>query len=34
VWFGAAEHGANMAGGPHHAMRAHASGLCLYNDAE
>ncbi|HEV2637072.1 MAG TPA: acetoin utilization protein AcuC [Actinocrinis sp.] len=33
VWSGAAEHGANMAGGLHHAMRAHASGFCLYNDA-
>lgn len=33
VWSGAAEHGADMAGGLHHAMRAHASGFCLYNDA-
>jgi acetoin utilization protein AcuC len=33
VWSGAAEHAANMAGGLHHAMRAHASGFCLYNDA-
>jgi acetoin utilization protein AcuC len=33
VWSGRAEHGANMAGGLHHAMRAHASGFCLYNDA-
>ncbi len=32
VWSGAAEHAANMAGGLHHAMRAHASGFCLYND--
>ena len=33
VWSGRAEHGANLAGGLHHAMRAHASGFCLYNDA-
>jgi acetoin utilization protein AcuC len=33
VWSGAATHAANMAGGLHHAMRAHASGFCLYNDA-
>ena len=33
VWSGAAEHGANMAGGLHHAMRDHASGFCVYNDA-
>lgn len=32
VWSGQAEHGANMAGGLHHAMREHASGFCLYND--
>jgi len=32
VWSGKAAHGANMAGGLHHAMRAHASGFCLYND--
>ncbi|MGH3417292.1 MAG: acetoin utilization protein AcuC [Actinocrinis sp.] len=32
VWSGAAAHGANMAGGLHHAMRARASGFCLYND--
>ncbi|MBS2964160.1 acetoin utilization protein AcuC [Actinocrinis puniceicyclus] len=32
VWSGAAGHAANMAGGLHHAMRAHASGFCLYND--
>lgn len=33
VWSGAARHAANMAGGLHHAMRGHASGFCLYNDA-
>jgi len=33
VWSGRAAHGANIAGGLHHAMRAHASGFCLYNDA-
>lgn len=32
VWSGGARHAANMAGGLHHAMRAHASGFCLYND--
>ena len=32
VWTGAAEHGANIAGGLHHAMRARASGFCIYND--
>jgi len=32
VWSGASLHAANMAGGLHHAMRAHASGFCLYND--
>jgi len=32
VWSGAAMHGANVAGGLHHAMRAHASGFCIYND--
>jgi acetoin utilization protein AcuC len=32
VWSGQAAHAANMAGGLHHAMRAHASGFCLYND--
>lgn len=33
VWLGEAEHAANMAGGLHHAMRARASGFCVYNDA-
>ena len=32
VWTGAAEHGVNVAGGLHHAMRRHASGFCVYND--
>jgi acetoin utilization protein AcuC len=32
VWSGAALHGANVAGGLHHAMRASASGFCIYND--
>ncbi len=32
VWSGAVEHGANIAGGLHHAMRASASGFCIYND--
>jgi acetoin utilization protein AcuC len=32
VWSGQCAHAANMAGGLHHAMRAHASGFCLYND--
>jgi acetoin utilization protein AcuC len=32
VWSGSAEHGANIAGGLHHAMRDHASGFCVYND--
>jgi acetoin utilization protein AcuC len=32
VWRGEAEHAANMAGGLHHAMRARASGFCVYND--
>jgi len=29
---GTAEHGASIAGGLHHAMRASASGFCIYND--
>lgn len=33
VWSGRAAHGANLAGGLHHAMRARASGFCVYNDA-
>jgi acetoin utilization protein AcuC len=32
VWTGASEHAVNIAGGLHHAMRAHASGFCVYND--
>jgi acetoin utilization protein AcuC len=32
VWSGAAQHGASIAGGLHHAMRASASGFCIYND--
>jgi len=32
VWTGAAEHAANISGGLHHAMRAAASGFCIYND--
>ncbi len=32
VWSGAAEHGASIAGGLHHAMRGQASGFCVYND--
>ncbi len=32
VWAGAAQHGASIAGGLHHAMRASASGFCIYND--
>jgi acetoin utilization protein AcuC len=32
VWTGQAEHAANLAGGLHHAMRASASGFCVYND--
>ena len=32
VWSGAAQHGASIAGGLHHAMRASASGFCVYND--
>ena len=32
VWTGEAEHGANIAGGLHHAMAGHASGFCVYND--
>ncbi len=33
VMEGAAEHAFNMAGGLHHALRARASGFCVYNDA-
>ncbi|NUR28645.1 MAG: acetoin utilization protein AcuC [Catenulispora sp.] len=32
VWSGAAGHAVNVAGGLHHAMRAQASGFCVYND--
>ena len=32
VWTGSAQHGASIAGGLHHAMRASASGFCVYND--
>jgi len=32
MWAGAADHGANIAGGLHHAMAGHASGFCVYND--
>ena len=32
VWTAQAEHAANVAGGLHHAMRASASGFCVYND--
>ena len=32
VWTRAAQHGASIAGGLHHAMRASASGFCVYND--
>ena len=32
VWSGQAVHGANIAGGLHHAMRRAASGFCVYND--
>ncbi len=32
VWASSAEHGANISGGLHHAMRGHASGFCVYND--
>jgi acetoin utilization protein AcuC len=32
VWSGQAQHGVNFCGGLHHAMRARASGFCVYND--
>jgi acetoin utilization protein AcuC len=32
VWTSAAQHGASIAGGLHHAMAANASGFCVYND--
>jgi acetoin utilization protein AcuC len=33
VWSGRCRHAVNIAGGLHHAMRARASGFCVYNDA-
>ncbi|HEV7206437.1 MAG TPA: acetoin utilization protein AcuC [Jatrophihabitans sp.] len=33
MWNGEVEHGVNIAGGLHHAMRDHASGFCIFNDA-
>lgn len=33
VWTGESEHGANLAGGMHHAMPGAAAGFCVYNDA-
>ncbi len=32
VWSGASQHAVNIAGGMHHAMRARASGFCVFND--
>jgi acetoin utilization protein AcuC len=32
VWTSAAQHGASIAGGLHHAMAGSASGFCVYND--
>ncbi len=32
VWQGDAEHAVNLAGGLHHALRARASGFCVYDD--
>jgi len=32
MWSGSVQHGANIAGGLHHAMAGHASGFCVYND--
>jgi acetoin utilization protein AcuC len=32
VWSGATAHAVSVAGGHHHAMRASASGFCVYND--
>ena len=32
VWTSAAQHGASIAGGLHHAMAGNASGFCIYND--
>ena len=33
VWAGDTDHAVNLFGGWHHAMRSHASGFCVYNDA-
>lgn len=33
VWSGEFDHAVNLSGGLHHAMPAHASGFCVYNDA-
>lgn len=33
IWRGEITHGANIAGGMHHAQRGAASGFCVYNDA-
>jgi acetoin utilization protein AcuC len=33
MWRGEVEHAVNIAGGLHHAMRGHASGFCIFNDA-
>jgi acetoin utilization protein AcuC len=32
VWSGESQHAVNIAGGLHHAMRARASGFCVFND--
>jgi acetoin utilization protein AcuC len=32
MWSGQVDHGINIAGGLHHAMRNYASGFCIYND--
>ncbi len=32
VWTGRAQHGVNLSGGLHHAMRDRASGFCVYDD--
>lgn len=32
VWSGGTQHAVNIAGGLHHAMRARASGFCVFND--
>jgi acetoin utilization protein AcuC len=32
VWSGVSQHAVNIAGGLHHAMRARASGFCVFND--